>query len=474
MKCKNCQAELQEDISFCPYCGTQLEEQTQQQAEAAEPVEIPEETMEQPEAATEETEDPGCEDEAVLTEEVPARKPKMSKTLKIILAAAGAVVLVVALAVGIFLAIRANSVMCKKSYTVADAAALEKGAVVVATVGSRELTNGQLQIYYWNSVSEFLNYYSSHLSAMGLDYTKPFDKQIYDEKTGKTYQQLFLENALESWRRYATLMAMAEEDGFTLSAEDQATVDSFEKRITEMAAAYGYTDPELFLQEQMAPGTTLEGYVAYLTENFASLAYYDTLYEGLLPTDQEVEAYFSEHEQEFTDSGITKDSGKYYDVRHILVPIEGGTKDEDGKTVYSDADWKKCREKAQQLLDEFLEGEATEEVFAAMAAEHSTDGGSNTNGGLYAQLTKGTNFVESFKNWYLNETRKPGDTGIVESVHGCHIMYFSDSYDIWKFEAKGMLVADRTSEMLEDAQEQWPMKVSYGKIVLGNATPTAS
>ncbi len=484
MKCNQCNAELLEKFAFCPYCGAQLleeeaapEEVTGEQetlAETAELTEVPEEP--ETEEETVETED-GYED--VLLAEKPTKKK--IKTWKLVLACVGGFLVLLALAVGVayhFFSVdfgfNVEPVMKRDSYSVEDDVALEKGDIVIATVGSQKLTNGQLQIYYWSGVSDFLNYYSSYLSALGVDYTKPFDEQIFDPDTGMTYQQMFLENALDSWHRYATLMMLAEEAGFKLSDEEQETLDGFSEQITAMAEYYDYSDVTQFLQEQMAPGTTLNGYLAYLNENYVGMAYYDTLFETMMPSDAEVEAYYEENKADFEESGYTKDSGLYYDVRHILIPIEGGTKDENGNTVYSDQNWTDCQKKAQDILDEFLAGDATEEIFAELAEEHSTDGGSNTKGGLYTLLTKDTNFVENFKNWYLDESRKPGDTGLVQSTYGYHIMYFSQSYEIWKYQAQSMLLSDMTSQMLEEAIEKWPMEVDYKKIVLGVATPSAS
>lgn len=486
MKCKHCLAELTEEVSLCPHCGADLTataEQTEETSSVAEESteeveEIAAEQEETAEALTEETETLICEEQ----ETAPAKKVKW---WKLVLVGAAVLVLLAAAAIAIFwpstgrtllrsVGIRANDVQYKDSYTVEDQTAADKGSVVVATVGDQKLTNGQLQVYYWMGVTDFLNQYGPYLSMIGLDYNKSFDEQVYDPSSGKTYQQMFLDTALETWRRYATLIEMAEEDQFQLSEEEQKHVDSLDDQLKELATSMEYDDVEKFLQEQLAPGVTSDGYLTYMIESLMATSYFDTLYEDLLPTDEELAAYFEAHAEEFAQSGISKESGLYYDVRHILVPIQGGTKDESGNTVYSDQDWTDCRNKAQALLDEFLAGEATEEIFAAMAKEHSTDGGSNTNGGLYSQLTEATNFVDTFKNWYLDETRKPGDTGLVESVHGCHIMYFSSSYPIWEYEAESMLLSDRTSQMLEEGQEQWPMKVDYKKIVLGYVNPFAT
>ncbi len=486
MKCKYCLAELTEEVSVCPHCGADLTataEQTEETSPVAEESteeveEIAAEQEETAEALTEET-------ETLICEEQDAAPAKKVKWWKLVLVGAAVLVLLAALAIAIFwpstgkallrsVGIRANDVMYKDSYTVEDQVAADNTDVVVATVGDRELTSSQLQVYYWMGVSDFMNYYGSYLSMIGFDYNKGFDQQVYDPTTGQTYQQMFLDTALETWSRYATLLEMADEAGFQLSEDEQEQVDGFDDQVQELATAMEYEDVDKFLQEQLAPGTSLSGYLGYVTDSFVAMAYYDSLYESLLPTDEEVAAYFEEHAAEFAESGFSKESGNYYDVRHILIPIEGGTEDESGNVVYSDQDWTDCRNKAQALLDEFLAGEATEEIFASMAQEHSTDGGSNTNGGLYSQLSEATNFVDTFKNWYLDETRKPGDTGLVESVHGCHIMYFSSSYPIWEYEAESMLLSDKTSQMLEEAQEEWPMKVDFKKIVLGYVNPFAT
>ena len=64
------------------------------------------------------------------------------------------------------------------------------------------------------------------------------------------------------------------------------------------------------------------------------------------------------------------------------------------------------------------------ESFAALANKLSEDPGSNTNGGLYKQVYKGQ-MVSEFNDWCFDESRKVGDTGLVQTQFGWHIMYFS-------------------------------------------------
>jgi len=114
-------------------------------------------------------------------------------------------------------------------------------------------------------------------------------------------------------------------------------------------------------------------------------------------------------------------------VRHILLGHEGGTTNEEtGSVTYSDEEKAATKAKAEELLASFT---GTEEDFAALANEKSTDTGSNTNGGLYENVYPGQ-MVTNFNDWCFDEARKPGDTGIVESDYGYHVMYFSGLSDM--------------------------------------------
>ena len=110
-------------------------------------------------------------------------------------------------------------------------------------------------------------------------------------------------------------------------------------------------------------------------------------------------------------------------ARHILVSFEGGTTDEAGTTTYSDEEKAAAKTAAEEILNEWKAGEATEASFAALATERSTDTGSVENGGLYENIYP-NQMVDSFEDWCYDESRAAGDTGIVETSYGYHVMYF--------------------------------------------------
>ncbi|MBR5410331.1 MAG: peptidylprolyl isomerase [Clostridia bacterium] len=86
-------------------------------------------------------------------------------------------------------------------------------------------------------------------------------------------------------------------------------------------------------------------------------------------------------------------------------------------------------EQAKKLYDDLLKDGVTEEEFAALAAEASEDTGSSDNGGLYEDVPRGQ-MVQPFNDWIFDSARKPGDTGLVKTSYGWHLMYFVGANDL--------------------------------------------
>ena len=121
------------------------------------------------------------------------------------------------------------------------------------------------------------------------------------------------------------------------------------------------------------------------------------------------------------------------DVRHILI---------------SSSDSDDPEAKAQEVLDEYLAGDQTEEAFAELAKKYSADSNA-AEGGLYENVYPGQ-MVEAFEDWCFDPDRKPGDTGIVETSYGFHVMYFVGEGD------GGNAMDYRTTlEMRSDDTEAW-------------------
>lgn len=154
-----------------------------------------------------------------------------------------------------------------------------------------------------------------------------------------------------------------------------------------------------------------------------------------------------------TDSGayavcfIGRDNNDYpvRAMRHILVEIQA---DEDG--VYTDEAVATAMEKIRDIQDQWNE-DPTEEHFAQLAEEYSEDAGSNTNGGLYENIQKGS-MVDSIDSFLFAEGRTVGDTTVVEgsngSYRGWHLVYYVG-------EGQNARLALAETPLHESEQEAW-------------------
>ena len=357
-----------------------------------------------------------------------------------------------------------GDVTCKGSYSVSAEEALAAGDTVVATIGEYQLTNRNLQVYYWMEVQNFLNTYGNYAAYFGMDYTQPLDTQrsVYDENL--TWQQFFLQTALQNWNQVQAMSLMAEEAGLTPGEEDQAYLDGLDDYLEQTAAGFGMTVEEL-MAANFGPGADKEGYRYFQDLYLNGLPYYEAESAKLVPTEEILDAYFTEHEEDYAQSGVTRDS-KFVDVRHILVQVKGGTTAEDGSTTYSDEEWKTCEEAAQAILDEWLAGDKTEESFAALATEKTEDPGSQATGGLYEQVYEGQ-MVAEFNDWCFDESRQYGDYGLVKTTYGYHVMFFVGSEPQWISYAESDWMNEQSNKLLEDIVSRYPMEVTYENIALG-------
>ena len=454
MNCKFCNAELPEGLTLCPACG---KENMDDVAETA------------AEEVIEETAEEVIEEETAETAEEPKKKaPKWLVALAIV----GAIAIACVLGAAIFFGIK-SSTPPAGSYSVSDSKATKERDTVIATVGDVELTNSALQVYYWQAINEYQSSYGYYMDSSVLDFTKPLDEQFYDEEAGITWQKYFLDSALNSWSRYAALNMQAKEADYQLSEEMQAYVESLPTQIQNMATSYGYDTVAAMLEDDMGAASDEAGYLEYLHVNIYAGQYMDSLYESLIPGMDEIEAYYAENEATLNAQGIAKDGGVTVDVRHILFCPEGGTVDENGNTVYSEAEWELCRVKAQELLDKWSADSGTEEGFAQFAMEYTEDPGSMSTGGLYTDVYVGQ-MVAPFEDWCFDASRQYGDTGLVQTDYGYHIMYFVGSHELWISNVSDLLVYERSMNMVNEAAAKWPATIHDNKIVLSTITLEAA
>lgn len=159
-----------------------------------------------------------------------------------------------------------------------------------------------------------------------------------------------------------------------------------------------------------------------------------------------------------TPAAIT--NAETVNVRHILIAPE--TADDASVTDATDEQWKAAYSKAEEILNNWKSGDATEDSFAELAKENTTDTGSQDNGGLYENVIPGQ-MVNPFSAWCFETGRKAGDTAIVRSAYGYHIMYYvgTTGEKVWEYNAKQALASADGASQSEKLEEEYTLKVNW-------------
>ncbi|MBQ8697195.1 MAG: peptidyl-prolyl cis-trans isomerase [Clostridia bacterium] len=150
----------------------------------------------------------------------------------------------------------------------------------------------------------------------------------------------------------------------------------------------------------------------------------------------EVKNFYSDANGRYTVCLILEPAGRadyaVRDVRHLLISVDSFDKE----LGLPDAE---AKARAEELLGEMRENGVSEEQFAEMAKEYSTDGGSADDGGLYTEVGKGE-MVDAFDEWLFADGRTAGDMDIVYTEYGYHIMYYvGEGETKWKRDATANL-----------------------------------
>jgi len=280
---------------------------------------------------------------------------------------------------------------------------------VAATVGEEQLNSVEMSYYYNDAINDFYSemstqyseYASQYLEAIGLDNTKPLDEQIYDEESGQTWAEYFLDEALKKAQNDFALYTAATEDSFTLPEEEQTTLDNQLNNLETYATLYGFSNSKQYLRAMYGYGADAKSYGEYLERRAVADAYLAAHEEALTFDDAAIREQEAVNPSKYTSFTYTSAYLSYTDFR------QGGTEDEDGTVTYSDEENNAAREAAKLAAEDMATAttvdELKEKVEAAEVNEDSQLAVNEYSDNLY------TNINATLAQWLSDEERQEGD-----------------------------------------------------------------
>lgn len=154
-------------------------------------------------------------------------------------------------------------------------------------------------------------------------------------------------------------------------------------------------------------------------------------------------------------------SVKPVNVRHILISPITDENDDTDPTEATDEQWATAKKTAEKILKEFKSGDKTAESFGKLAKENTADS-NGEDGGLYENVTP-NQMVPTFDEWCFDSSRKPGDTGIVKTKFGYHIMYFESKskLNVWQYTAQQALASVDSEDAMTELEDSYKIKTNW-------------
>lgn len=301
---------------------------------------------------------------------------------------------------------------------------------VAITVGDHSLNAVELNYYYIEIVNNFVNEYSYYIYYFNMiDTTKPLNQQYYDEEAGITWADYFLDVTEESIKSTYLLCDLAQENGFTLSEDEQAYLENIRKTIEYYATYYQYPDVNSYMVDFFGYGADIDSYMAYCERSMLADAYYSHYADSLKYTDAQLREFEADNQSKYNSYSYAT----YYLSNDKF--LTGGTEGEDGKITYTD-EQKAAAAAAAEATAMALKGGNCEslDAFNAMilglevnASLTSISIGENKDC-LYATIDT------SLQEWIASADRVYGDVTVIpktstnadkkEVVDGYYIVWF--------------------------------------------------
>jgi len=345
-------------------------------------------------------------------------------------------------------------VLTQDAGTTAAAAAATTAAAAVAptvlpsvapatlTINGETIPAAEYDFYYYTIYSNYAQYASygavpTSAADGSFDLTSACSLAGYETKTWGDYIK---DSALKQLKDTYILASYADAAGMTITEADQNTIDSF------------YTSVQTYAD---TASLSLDAYLTTMYGDQASKATLDPIILRYLVagdymtglekdytfTDAELQTFYTANADSYTNTDLPK-------VRHILywAPI--------GVASTTDATTEELA-KAKAAADATLAKITSYEDMVALGDAALAD----TSASESAEYTVATgDMVAEFEAWCYDTARKPGDTGIVKTEYGYHVMYFVGTEKDWTVDAISSLTSAKYEAYISE-QEVLPQFV---------------
>lgn len=323
-------------------------------------------------------------------------------------------------------------------------------------IGDHEISKLEYDFYYNVMHTNYMNSFSAFLPYMGLDTTKDYASQQYDENM--TWQDLFDEMAVGQITETLALLDDANAKGFVYETQDE-DYQTFQEGIKLQADNAGVTIGEYY-KTAFGEYATEERLKPYITETLLANAYTSKLLEDNKATDEEINTRYEENKQDY-------DSVDYY-MYTFSTDVTSESTDEE-----IEAAMKEAEQKADAMVEERVAGKDFQELCDQYDQDNEEDADEDTQTDTDKNLIQNATYnsiMTQFADWLYDEARKAEDIDVFinDSTNKVYVVEFVQRSEFNEDTADTIsneIASERVTAYTQDLTEKYTVEDVAGKLV---------
>ena len=333
-------------------------------------------------------------------------------------------------------------------------------------IGEHKITAAEMNFYYMDGVYAFLNQNSSFLSYL-LDTSVPLDQQYYDEENGVTWANYFLDEAAKTAATYYAMYDDAVAAGQGLTEEQSASIDADLESMKEtLSTNNAYTGFNNYLEQSYGKGCDEATYRHYLEVQTVAEAWSTAYEDSLTYSDEEVESAYQADPNRYTS--VTYRS--FYMSKSYFEEELGDDATEEEQAAADAAALEAAKAQAEAMAEACKGDEA---AFAQWARDNAPEGSQDTYADDDTTLSREISYENASsygRDWFYDSARQPGDTAVIRSELGFHIVYFRGRRTQAEAEEADAALSACIDALLEQAASYGTAEVDYSAVTLAPMT----
>ncbi len=294
------------------------------------------------------------------------------------------------------------------------------------TVGGEKVSRVEFDYHYNLEKNNYISANSMMFYYMGIDLSSDISGYMYSEDM--TFKDLFEEMAVDSIARNKALIKEAQAAGFTYDTTEE--YGEYMDKLKQYASEDGIT-AKAYIQNLYGVYATESRVKPFVKDAMYANAYYNSLLDTMVPTQDEIQQYYEEHKANYdsvdyrvlmVDAELPTAPTELADPVETPAPTEGAAADQ---TPAPSTDPSDGGETAYQPSEAEIEAAMAEAKAEAEKLEKTV----KTEGEQKVGIPQ-SEVLYMLRSWLFDDERKAGDTTVIEnsSSHRYYVLAFEKRY----------------------------------------------